>query len=227
MADIADTIAIADPERALALAYARAGDRAGLAALWAFDERLGDLVRTTREPMIGAIRLAWWREAIQRLTDQGVTDEPLLAALRDALVARGIGMAELIALVDGWEILLGELPLDEVALADFAHQRGETLWKVGAGLLGQPCPADLARAGGGWALADLAYHIRDTATAQRAIRMAQGRLDTRSRWPGALRPLGMLVMLARRDVGTGMIVPRAIGSPTRMMRMAWHRITGR
>ena len=61
---------IVDPERRLALAYARRADRAALALLWALDERLGAIVAATHEEMLGTIRLAWWRDALAAL-EQG------------------------------------------------------------------------------------------------------------------------------------------------------------
>jgi len=41
--------------------------RAALAALWALAERLTNLLIETREPLIGQIKLAWWRDMMVML----------------------------------------------------------------------------------------------------------------------------------------------------------------
>src|SRR3546814_19979767 len=64
---IADLVAAGDPERWLAATYARRQARPGLAALFALDISLGRLVASTNEPLIGPIRLAWLREALDNL----------------------------------------------------------------------------------------------------------------------------------------------------------------
>ena len=41
--------------------------RAAMTALWALAERLGQLVRDAREPLIAQIKLAWWRDMMATL----------------------------------------------------------------------------------------------------------------------------------------------------------------
>ena len=83
-------VPIVDPERNLVLAYAPVRARAALATLWRLDERLGGVVATTSEPMIGRIRLAWWREALERLDQGGPPAEPLLRETAETLLPLGI-----------------------------------------------------------------------------------------------------------------------------------------
>ncbi len=47
-----------------------------------------------------------------------------------------------------------------------------------------------------------------------------------TRWPGALRPLGMLTALALQDVRHGAEALRAPASPMRLVRLLAHRWTG-
>src|SRR3546814_17336884 len=56
-----------DPELALAICYAPRKARAALAALFALDATLADVLRTTTEPMLGQMRLTWWHDALTRL----------------------------------------------------------------------------------------------------------------------------------------------------------------
>jgi phytoene synthase len=51
-------------ERRLALAYAPGRARAATLGLFALDAALGNLVRAAREPLLGQMRLAWWREEL-------------------------------------------------------------------------------------------------------------------------------------------------------------------
>ncbi len=70
-----------DPERGLILAYAPAAGRGALAALLALDDALAQVLRTTREPALGQLRLAWWREALEQLDNSAGPAEPVLRAL--------------------------------------------------------------------------------------------------------------------------------------------------
>ena len=56
--ELLDTLA---PMHRLALAYAPAEARPAWAGLLALDARLAGVVRAAREPVLGQLRLAWWR----------------------------------------------------------------------------------------------------------------------------------------------------------------------
>jgi phytoene synthase len=218
----------ADPERALALAYAPASARPALAVLWQLDERLAGIVATTREERLGAIRLAWWREALEKLDSAPPPDEPLLKSVAAELIARGVSGAALGGIADGWAGLLAPLPLDPGALETHATERGRALFRVAGGLLGDTQP-QLDAAGEGWALVDLAFHVSDRETAAAALAAARGRLDGISswRWPTRLRALGALAVLAAGDAASGLSGDRRPASPARVGRALLHRVTGR
>jgi phytoene synthase len=131
--------------------------------------------------------------------------------------------AELAEMEEGWAALLSDEALTRADLEEHAAARGGRLFHYSARLLGDPdFPA--APGGGLWALADLARHSSDEAEARAAIALA---LDQASpRWPPALRPLGMLAALARRDVERYGGTWQRQGSPARMLRMIRHRLTG-
>lgn len=214
----------ADPERALALRYAPRACRGALAALWAVDERLGAIVASTSEPVIGEMRLLWWREALEALPG-GVAGEPLLDAAERDILPAGVNGAEIGAMAEGWHALLGG-PLADTDRARYAGERGGRLFALSVRILGHEAAADFVRAGEGWALADLARRTRDPNERAEALAMARERLTgAPRRWPRALRPLGALTMLARRDAAAG--APGRAGSPRRVARMARHRLTGR
>lgn len=218
-----------DPERGLALSYAAAAARPGLAALLALDETLGQILRTTREPMVGQMRLTWWYEALRALDDTAPPAQPVLQALASDVVPRGVSGAALATMIDGWEVLLEPDMLDRAMLESYAAQRGGALFVQAGVLLGAGARDPLVEAGTGWALADLARHSRDAAAAELPRALARDALDAsfRSRWSGPARALGALALTARMDLAeTGEGGP-PVTSPRRVARLAWHRISGR
>ena len=217
----------ADPERALALAYAPAAARPALAALWRLDETLAAIVRSTSEPLIGRMRLTWWHDALAALETAPPPAEPLLQAIAATLPGRAIAPASLAPLIDGWEALLDPLPLEAEAIDAYATGRGETLFALAAEILGNAQFAGARAAGRFWALVDLGFHVSDRTTADAALRAAAAIDGTPSYWPADLRSLGLLCVLARRDLAAGLDRPRRIGSPARVARALVHRVTGR
>lgn len=216
---------LADPERALAVAYAPSPARAALAALFALDERMGAIVASTTEPMIGLMRLAWWREALEQLDQDAVPAEPLLQDVAKHIVPLGVRGASLGAIEDGWAALLDSDAVQASALRH-GHERGCWLFAAAATILGAT-DERLPSAGEGWALADLAHRHGNAQMRAAARDRAQTILGGlgRQRWPRAARPLAALAVLARRDVASA--VPRAQGSPARVARMLALRLTGR
>jgi len=216
-----------DPERALVLAYAPTRGRPALAALLALDDALALLLRTTSQPAVGQLRLAWWREALAKLDSAPPPAEPVLRGLADELLPRGVTGASLVPIVHGWEVLVEEEALDGLALARFAAGRGSLFVAAGTALGAGGDP--LALGGEGWALADLARHLGDgeeteAARAAAAPRLAQA-LGTR--WSRNGRALGALAHRARMDLDAPTDAPLPIGAPKRVARLLWHRLSGR
>ncbi len=225
-----DPAALADPERLLALSYAPPDRRAALALLWQIDERLGAIVAAAREPTIGAMRLIWWRDALIRLDEPGLPPpaEPLLAAAAGLLLPAGLPGRSIAEIEEGWSALLEDEVPGEAEIMAHGEGRGAPLFALSAALLGT-VPEDIGRAGEGWALADLGHRLRDPEARRCARAAAAERLAdvTISRWPAALRPLGLLTLLARRDAAMPAAEQRRQGSPKRMLRALAYRLTGR
>lgn len=221
MVNAADTFGIdpatGHPERALALGYAPAASRDGVVALFALDAMLAKLTRGTREPIVAQLRLAWWREALERIDTAPVAGQPIIAALRETVLPSGVDGVMLAGLVDGWEALIA----GDVAM--HGHERGRRLFEMAAIVLGADDPW-VGDAGEGWALADLALTSPDQAVAT-AARSGAGPLLKAAREPRAsraARPLGALASIARMDLEGG-----AAGSPRRVARLLRYRLIGR
>lgn len=151
--------------------YAPAAVRPALLALHGLDLALAQVVAETSEPMIGEIRLAWWREALTGLDAGKVPAQPLLAVLAAAVLPRGISGAELAGLEDRWLGLIGS---DTVPAAHV--EGGGRLFAFAARLLGGDA-ALARRLGEAWASGD----------------------GVTEPVPTTLRPLLGLVRLAERD----------------------------
>jgi phytoene synthase len=218
----------ADPERMLALSYARPEGRRALEALLALDDALALLLRTTREPALGQMRLAWWREALARLDQSPAPAEPVLKALECEVLPKGVSGASLVPIVHGWEVLIEEEVLDPDALRRFGEGRGHLFVAAGAAMGAGPGDP-LAEAGQGWALADLSRNLRGSAEADSARTIAIPLLDIAAarRWSRNGRALGALAHLARMDLGVAEGAPSSTGAPHRVGRLLWHRLTGR
>lgn len=220
---------MADPERLLALSYAPKDAREGLAALFALDDILGQILRATRDPLVGQMRLVWWHDALSALDTAPPPAEPVLRALAREVLPYGVTGVALAGMVEGWEVLLDATTPDAPTLERHAVARGVALFGAAATLLRAPTADPVALAGRGWALADLAVHLRDPAMATCAIKLARGPLTaaTGARWSRSARPLGALAHIARMDLEVPAGTPRPVGSPRRVARLLWHRITGR
>jgi phytoene synthase len=212
-----------DPDRRLALTYVPAARRVAVASLWHLDAALGAVVSSGREPMISRIKLAWWREALEKLDHAPAPAEPTLQAVADHLLTNGISGAELARMEEGWAVLLNEEALSGEELQTYAGARGGAFFRLTARLLGAELSPEQMRAGERWALADLARHSGepDSGAALAAGRALAGSVQ----WPARLRPLGMLAGLASRDLlrGNGR---EPQGAPRRMLYMLRHRLTG-
>src|SRR5690348_6801777 len=185
------------------------------------------VVRTTREPMLGRIRLAWWRERLEALQHGGAAPaEPRLRQVERELVPRGVSGHDLAALEPGWLRLFDPFPWT-VETSEAIWLRGNLLFGLGGRLLGE-ADDDIRRAGGLWALVDVARHCSNPAS--RAMLVQQARTFAQrlggGRFPVRLRPLCMLSALAVRDCRRGEPLEPE-GTPGRAAAMLRHRLSGR
>lgn len=185
-------------------------------ALFAIDDALAEVVTSSTQPALGAIRLAWWREALERLDSAAPPPEPRLQSAATELLPRGINGKLLSELEDGWAALLDEEPdLERIG------ERGARLFAIGARLLGADDPR-LDPAGRLYAY-ELARRRQLAAVSYPTEEM---HMLARHRFPSALRPLTALARLATRDVKQSPVVePEA--TPGRAATLLSHRLFGR
>ena len=206
----ADRLRAADLDRYLATLYAPAPARPALFALHALDLELAEVVRTTSESMVGLIRLAWWREALDRLDSRPPPAQPLLEALAERLLPLGVTGAMLAELETGFVALI-EKPLDA---RGHIEARGGTLFALASRISGAE-PESAKVTGRLWALGELRRTRPD---------IDQGLLrDVLAAPLGGPPHLRALAALARRDL---LGEPGRRGAPSRQARMLWSILRG-
>jgi phytoene synthase len=197
--------------------------------LFTLDRALGDVLRTMRDPRIGQIRLAWWRERLQEI-DQGlVPAEPHLQGAARVVAGSGMSGAMLAEeLVDRWESILASPNYDDDFVGPVAG-RGAALFGQSALILGAGVPgARLAMCAGVlWAETDFVRHCADPDMIEIMLDVARDHLDDLAGTAEPLiRPLTMLGLLARRDLERWPRV-EAEATPGRAWLMIRHKLTGK
>lgn len=183
------------PERRIALKLTSPSLRPALRALLMLDARLGEIVSRAREPLLGQIRLAWWRERLADSTSSPSSGDPLMASI----TADWPGQAsDLAPLADAWEELLGNAPLADAAIHRFATGRGAAFAAL-ARFACKGASAAAGQAGERWALADFGFRTSSAQERASAIRLARGLPPTRH-LPRSLRGIAVLDGLAARSV---------------------------
>lgn len=186
------------PARSVALAYTPPATRPALRALFDLDAALARS-RGASEPLLGQIRLAWWREELAKPPGRRAAGQPVLERL-----GRWWNGEEpaLIALIDGWEAVLGVDPLPAAAVKAFAGGRGEAVGAFSriAGVAGSAQDAVLA--GRRWALAELAAGSQDEQIRQ-LCHVLFCETAKPAPLPRPLRGIAVLEGLAARSVARG------------------------
>lgn len=89
-----------DPDRSLAALFAPREARADLFALIAFNVELARIAEIVTEPGLGAIRLQWWHEAIDRAAKGEATGHQVADAIGAAMRKGKLSRARINALID-------------------------------------------------------------------------------------------------------------------------------
>jgi phytoene synthase len=190
--------------------------RGAFDALFDIEQTLADIVARSIDPALGAIRMAWWRDALQGLDRANPPHEPRLEAAAKHLIASGETGARLSELADSWLTFFQEDP-DVRALS--AH--GRSLFSIAARLLGATDNDELGSLGGFYGLVAAARLGFPS-----PLLDYRGGLPPRGPFKREIRPLTALGSLAWRDANQiEKIEPQA--TPGRAWTLLRHRLTGR
>ena len=106
-----------DPDRYFSALFAPPDQRRALVGLYAFNLEIAKTRETVSEPMLGHIRLQWWREALEGIYAGEPRQHAVVLALYDAVRRQGLSRDLLAEMIEGRERDLEEAPpasLEEV-----------------------------------------------------------------------------------------------------------------
>lgn len=92
-----------DPDRYVATLFAPSDRREALFALHAFGAELARVPERVSEPMLGAIRLQWWRESLDGIAAGAPRRHEVVGPLAEAASRHGLDLAPLRRAIEAWE----------------------------------------------------------------------------------------------------------------------------
>jgi len=157
---IAALVRRADPDRYLAALFAPADKRPLLHALYAFNVEIARVADTVREPMMGEIRLEWWRETLDGARAGRPRNHEVARALADLFEAVALPAAPFEAMIAarGFDSA-SDVFADRAAVETYCEATSGNLMRLAAGILGTPDDALAREAGTAYALAGILRSI--------------------------------------------------------------------
>jgi len=218
-----------DPDRYFASLFAPPETRSALWTLYAFNMEIARVREIVSEPMIGHIRLQWWRETFDIIADGNVREHHVVQALANVLGNNTLAQGGLIDLIDARAAdLEGSPPENIEALYEYAEATAGALSELAARICG-PVEAETRQAarriGTAWGLTGLVkaapYHLdqgksflpgitsstalyRDGgATIHKILDRASSLFAeaSRTRFSKKYRPVSVLAPLIQYDIG--------------------------
>jgi phytoene synthase len=118
-----------DPDRWLACLFVPAGKRPYIHAVYAFNLEVARVREAVSEPMLGEIRLQWWRDAIEKPDGGDVRANPVAAALVETIQRFDLPKEHFIELLDARAFDLYDEPMETVeALEGYAKATSSNLF---------------------------------------------------------------------------------------------------
>ncbi len=168
-----------DPDRWLSSRFiADPQARADVIAIYAYDYELARAPRVATNPLMGEIRLAWWREVLDEMFEgRHVRHHPTAQALAEVVRRHGLPRAPLETMIDGRYRELDPEPLQAAEALTLARDTAGSAAALAARVLDPAADLDAAAtAGSTWGLARLVGAGKgggaglDLAAARRAAR---------------------------------------------------------
>jgi len=136
-AHCADLVRAIAPDAFRAIHLARPEHRPPLLALRAYDIELARVAGSVSQPMLGEIRLAWWREAVEAVYAGAPPRHPVAEALASDRIRLAVPIAWLTALADGRALELDPEGLQgDEAFEDYATTVYGSRFRASAAVLG-------------------------------------------------------------------------------------------
>lgn len=140
--DLDAQVRSADPDRWLAARFAPVDARRDLVALYALNDELARVGEHVTNPLMGEIRLAWWREGLEAVAaGEPAKANPVMEALKAAVAAGRLPMAQLDALIEARHADLEAEPFaDEPALLAYIDRTAGAVMAAAAHALDPASP---------------------------------------------------------------------------------------
>ena len=127
----------ADPDRYFSALFAPAPLRPYLLALYAFNHEVARVAETVREPMLGAIKLEWWRETVESAFTGAPRNHDVAKGLAALFQAVPLPQAEFEAIIAARAFdASGETFPDLAALETHIDATGGAVMRLAAKILG-------------------------------------------------------------------------------------------
>jgi phytoene synthase len=131
------SVRTADPDRYFSALFAPASARPFLFTLYAFNTELARVAESVREPMLGAIRLEWWRETADGAARGAPRNHDVARGLAALFAEKKLALSELEALIAARAFdSSADRFADFAALENYLDQTGGRLMRLAAELLG-------------------------------------------------------------------------------------------
>ncbi len=141
LSDCAKYVREHDNDRFLSVLFAPADYREDLFALYAFNLELSKIRETVSEPLIGRMRLQFWRDAVPQMVDGAPPSHYVAEALAGAVKMHGLSAAYLNEIIDTRETDLDDIPPKDLdAVIGYAEGTSSSLIKLAFGILGVDGP---------------------------------------------------------------------------------------
>ncbi|HKP79011.1 MAG TPA: squalene/phytoene synthase family protein [Phenylobacterium sp.] len=170
--DLDDLIRRVDPDRWLSSRFvADAGLRADVIAIYAYDHELARAPKVASTPILGEIRLTWWREMLDEAYEgRHVRHHPTAQALADVIARHRLPREPLEAMIDARYRELDATPMSDAEALEWARGTGGRVAGLAARILDPETPSERATAAGAvWMLGhrDLPQLVADQAAIAR------------------------------------------------------------
>jgi phytoene synthase len=127
----------ADPDRYFTSLFAPAPLRPHLTALYAFNAEVARVAENVREPMLGAIRLEWWREAAEGAARGRPRNHDVAKALAELFAHHPVPLSDLEAIIAARAFdSSAERFADFAALESYLDATSGALMRIAATILG-------------------------------------------------------------------------------------------
>lgn len=173
LSPVAAEVRHSDPDRFLTALFAPPEVREDLFALYAFNAEVARIREMVREPMLGLMRIQWWRDVVDGIyAGKAVgAGHPVAEALRDSISRHHLPREPFAELLDARERDMDNEPIpDRAALRAYVEATGGRLTQLALYILGgtdEKVQRAGAAVGNAWALTGLLRAVPFHAQQQR------------------------------------------------------------